>query len=99
MLVFEIIQNDGLLCEQALSLFVFCLLSITFYVLHMNTCVCAHICTNAFASLACDVPVVVDNEIPTGWETPGRLTAHFKHCSLPFHSRETQRMKGQWEEE
>lgn len=40
MLVFEIIQNDGLLCEQALSLFVFCLLSITFYVLHMNTLFC-----------------------------------------------------------
>lgn len=40
MLVFEIIQNDGLLCEQALSLFVFCLLSITFYILHMNTLFC-----------------------------------------------------------
>ena len=29
---------------------------------------------NTLASLVSDVPAVVDNEIPTGWETPGTLT-------------------------
>lgn len=29
---------------------------------------------STLASLVSDVPAVVDNEIPTGWETPGTLT-------------------------
>lgn len=44
---------------------------VAFYVIHANT-----LYTHSFlcASLVSDVPAVVGNEIPTGWETPGTLT-------------------------
>lgn len=71
MLVFEILQNDGLLCAHTLSLYLPCLFFVAFYVIHVNT-----LYTHSFvcASLVSDVPAVVGNEIPTGWETPGTLT-------------------------
>ena len=46
---------------------------------YIHTLLCEHthahtLTQNTLASLVSDVPAVVDNEIPTGWETPGRLT-------------------------
>lgn len=70
--VIEILQNDGLLCVLLPS-FSLRLLFVTFYVIHIFTLYIHTRTQNTLASLVCDVPVVVDNEIPTGWETPGRL--------------------------
>lgn len=85
MLVLEILQNDGLLLAQTFPLPLFP--SFHRFLCYTHTIYrlfCLHIdihtrtvhtlTQNTLASLVSDVPAVVDNEIPTGWETPGRLT-------------------------
>lgn len=110
-LVFEILQNDGLLCAHTLSLFLPCLLFVAFYVIHINTlhmhtlfCVRTHTRTHKthlhYLSLMCQ-RLLIMRFLPDGKLQGHWLTADFKHCSLPlpFLSSETQRMKGEWEGE
>lgn len=100
MLVFEILQNDGLLCAHSLSLYLPCLFFLSLSMLYtstryIHTLLCVHL-----LSLMCQRLLVMrflqDGKLQGHW-----LTAHFKHCSLPlpFLSCGTQRMKREWEEE
>lgn len=91
MLVFEILQNGGLLCASSLSssslaffLSFSMLYTSTLYV-HTLFCVCSHAHKAHLhpLSLMCQRLLIMrflqDGKLQGDW-----VTAHFKHCSLPL---------------